>query len=133
MPIEFRRIVLDDDELILALRAFRRVRKELLPQGEILDVKPADDGGITIRVESPMPADDNVTTVTLPTKYLVSAMVRFCIENNIVIPRQGKRSAGHTTKGWALEMLLTGAELEHTGLVADDGVQDVQIGVAGGN
>ena len=121
MPIEIRRIILDDEELISAINSYRRVRDDLLPPGSILSVAPGDDGGAAVQIEFKFGPNVRTDTFALTTPHLVEAMIRFCIETNVVVPRQGKRSAGHTAKGWTLEMLLTGTELEHTGLatVAD--------------
>ena len=121
MPREIRKIILDDEELIQALMSYRRVREDLLPPGQILSVKPDGKNDAVIDIEFKFGPNERRDLFTLKNQKLVDALIRFCIENNIVVPRQGKRAAHHQNGFWILEMHLSGDELEHTGLarVAD--------------
>ena len=47
----------------------------------------------------------------LTNAHVIEAMVRYCVENNIVVPRHGKRTARNVNGEWILEFRLKGSEM----------------------
>ncbi len=92
MVQEVRRIMLTPEELVSAFESYRRMTPGFLPEGRIVSCIPLGDGAIKVLLKMP----EN----TLPTKSefvfkdmdAVNPLIRFCIENNIMLPRSGQKS-----------------------------------------
>jgi len=89
MVQELRRITLNKAELISSLESHRRMTPNFLPDGEIIDFDIIDHTSIMITVETD-PSMREASVV--PDDKIVQALIRFCLENNIVLPREGHKS-----------------------------------------
>jgi len=98
MPIERRQIMLSEPELLQAIQSYRRVHPDFLPDGELneLGVKPSADGGVHLTIDVSMVYGQmrQVLRIEPVAKDIVELLVRCCLENNIPIPRAGRKSAG---------------------------------------
>lgn len=99
MPIERRQIILSEAEVLLAIESYRRTRSEFLPHGEVtgLALKPAPrDGGAQLAVNVGMVYGQTRHTIAIEAAEadIVHLLIRFCLENNIPIPKIGRKSAG---------------------------------------
>jgi hypothetical protein len=92
MASEVRQITLTTEELTAAIDGYRRMTPGFLPAGKIVDCKPAGDAGLTLTVETPVGTLTQATEVVIRGLDLLKPMIRFCIENNIVLPRAGRKS-----------------------------------------
>ena len=115
MPIEKRQILLSSEELVHAIEAYRNVNPTFLPQGDLLK---AEVGPGT---EAHAPADVEVTVsicmrygdrkhrvdLTIPTADIVSLLIRFCLENNVPVPRLGTKAAALMNGALALRIEYT--------------------------
>ncbi len=95
MPIERRTISLLGDELQQAVEAFRRVTPDALPTGALRAVRVEDDGTgapvVTVFVQTRGGTDEQSTSTRLRDATVLSLLIRFCLENNIPIPKRGKK------------------------------------------
>ena len=92
MPRERREILLSQTELVDAVRSYRRMHPDALPAGEIIavEVERADSLKVTILMkygDSEQKAD-----FAFSGTRVIEVLIRFCSENNIPIPRSGKKS-----------------------------------------
>jgi hypothetical protein len=99
MPIERRQILLSDGELLHAIEVFRRVRPDFLPHGDVNDCKiePAGaDGAAHITISVSMVYGETRQVIKIATKEadILELLIRCCLENNIPIPRAGRKSTG---------------------------------------
>lgn len=113
MPREIRTIILSDTELTGAVDAFRRVRKDLLPPGIVHGIVAEPDGNILVTIEMKFGPNIRNDSFILEQQYVVEALVRFCIENNVIIPRSGSKKMLRGDKEWILEIRLKSSEMAH--------------------
>lgn len=91
MVQDIRNIVLSMDEILTAFEGYKRITPSFLPNAEILDCK-IKDKGVVLTTES---NQDNVPKrqeVAYQGIDVLKPLIRFCIENNIMLPRDGKKS-----------------------------------------
>ncbi|MEQ8333194.1 hypothetical protein [Nisaea sp.] len=113
MPREIRTIIFSDAELTGAVDSFRRVRKDLLPPGAVHGVEAHEDGNILVTIEAKFGPNVRNDNYILEHKFVVEALVRFCIETNIVIPRAGSKKMRRSDTEWILEIQLKNSEMAH--------------------
>ena len=92
MPAETRRIVFSNAELLLALIAQSKSNPDSkLNSGNIISctVKDQQDGIVHMQIQGD---DGQPTTVAVPHASVGAALLRFCREVKIPIPRRGKKS-----------------------------------------
>jgi hypothetical protein len=101
MPIERRQILLSSEELAHALDAYRRVNTTFLPQGDVLKVAvgPGADkhipGGVelTASIRMRYGGSEHEADFMIGGTELLELLIRFCLENNIPVPREGAKFA----------------------------------------
>jgi hypothetical protein len=98
MPIERRQIMLSEPELLQAIQSYRRMHPDFPPHGELkeLGLKPSADGGVQLTIDVSMIYGQmrQIIRIEPVAKDIVERLVRCCLENNIPIPRAGRKSAG---------------------------------------
>lgn len=96
MPRETRQIILSDEELLQAIRSYRRVRPAVLPQGDILSTSlETIEGGHTrlnVVVQMRYGTSQLEAVIGLQEADLLALLIRFCLENNVPVPRRGEKS-----------------------------------------
>lgn len=90
MVQELRRITLNKAELISSLESHRRMTPNFLPDGKIVDFDIIDSTSIMITVETN--PEEQEASIIFPDDKIVQALIRFCLENNIALPREGHKS-----------------------------------------
>jgi len=113
MPREIRKIILSREEMAEAVDSFRRVRKDLLPPGTILSVEEAKGPSVTVHIEMRFGPNVRNDEFVLENEHLVETMIRFCLENNIIVPRGGKKTVRCIDQEWLLEIKLHDSEMAH--------------------
>ena len=103
MVQELRQIILSNDELISALDAHGRMISGFMPKGSIKGFAAAGDGGLVVTLSNP---EGKVSQIIVDEERLLQALIRFCIENNIMLPREGKKSAVISDKSVSLSIKL---------------------------
>ncbi len=88
MPCEIRDIVFTKTEVMAALAAHDR----MCANQEIADVVADVELASGEAPQATVRFDSDAAPVTVSGERLLAALVRYCIENNIVIPRNAKKS-----------------------------------------
>ncbi len=116
MASELRYIVLSDAEFMTSLQSFRRTHKDFLPAGEI--VKWSEGATQTVDVTMNIKGGSTVQEMvfTIDQQQVIDIMIRFCMENNIPIPRAGVKKWSIRDAGITLSISLEGAELERANI-----------------
>jgi hypothetical protein len=88
---DIRNVILSLDEVLSAFRCYQRVIPDFLPKGDIVDCRTTKDG-VVLSVEMTHGTTRECSDLTLTGIDVLRPMIRFCIENNIMLPRQGRKS-----------------------------------------
>ncbi len=107
MVQELRQIVLDKNELISALESHRGMTCGYMPTGKIIDLAIVDDTN-SVNVTLASVSQGKEISVMLSDAMLLQPLIRFCIENNIMLPRQGSKKVCVTKEHVALRIILDG-------------------------
>ena len=92
MPRELRHIVLSRNELTQALEAYRRMTATGLPDGTIVAVEPDQQHDLKVVLTRECGSAPQQLETVLAAKHIVPMLVRFCYENNIPLPMNGKKA-----------------------------------------
>ncbi len=90
MPSEFRDIVFSNDEVVAALGAYDRLQSEHTFDCDVADLSVEGNDGFEVTLRVNDANGDRQISVTQD--MLRAALVRFCIENNIMVPRRSKKT-----------------------------------------
>jgi len=93
MAREMRKIILSKDELVAALESYKRTDFEFLPAGKIVNCELKAGAPVTVGIETTFANKIQTTDFHLDAHRLLEPMIRYCLENNIVLPRNSKKSA----------------------------------------
>ena len=92
MVQELRRVILSEEELRCALESFRRVAPTFLPPGTIETCAPTSGDELHVVINFTSDSASSKSEVKLSCAALLKPIIRFCIESNIMLPRDGKKS-----------------------------------------
>lgn len=92
MPSELRRIVFSNDELKIAIAEHNRRAKEKLPVGAVQACEPLPDGGGAVRLEIVNQSYGEAQNVELSPETVGAALVRYCIQHKIPLPKKAHKS-----------------------------------------
>jgi len=93
MVKEMRKIILTKDEVMTALDVYRRSNFEFLPPGKIVSCELKPGAPVTIGIETMYANNVQAESFSLETSRLLEPLIRFCLDNNIVLPRNSRKSA----------------------------------------
>jgi len=93
MVKEMRKIILSTDEIIAALDSYKRTNFEFLPPGKITHCVLKNGAPVTVGIETMYANKIQTTEFNLEPAKLLDPLIRFCIENNIVLPLNSRKSA----------------------------------------
>jgi hypothetical protein len=92
MPREIRQIILTKEELVGAINSYKRTSPEALPQGDVLSYAVNPNGGLKLRMKIYYGASGQQIEIDLDERHVIQILVKFCLENNIMLPRNSSRS-----------------------------------------
>ncbi len=126
MVQEVRKIILTAEEMAAAFDSYRRVTPHFLPDGNIVRCAQAPDHAVTVVIEAPAPAGGAAPAqFTFKGVNILRPLIRFCIENNIMLPRDGHKSVIVDDKGFTLCIELN-MQIDLTESCAPMSVADVK-------
>jgi hypothetical protein len=91
MVQEVRKIVLSLEEVQCAFEGYQRITPDFLPKGVIADCQTSDDG-VVLTVEQAYGGALQNSQIVCKGLNVLKPIIRFCIENNIMLPRDGKKT-----------------------------------------
>jgi len=92
MPTELRRLVFSSDELAEALTSYSRASGPVLPDGDIVHCRIIDGDELAINVKVLPDLGGEVQTVRIGSELLGSALIRFCQDRRIPVPRHAEKT-----------------------------------------
>ncbi len=110
MATELRRIFLSSDELLKATHSYLRVNVELVGAVSVSSTHVCKDGTLSVRFVRTAQPGKPKGDILLQKEQVVELLIRFCMENNIPIPRNGKKAVVVRDRGIALQIKV--GELE---------------------
>jgi hypothetical protein len=108
MPTELRKIVFSNSELIDAIEGFARHTKKSMPAGKVVGCRVDGKDRITIALSVHHPAEGSKHTVTFDHASIAAALIRFCMEKKIPMPRTAEKSVERSGDGVALTLKIGG-------------------------
>jgi len=93
MVKEMRKIIFSRDELVSALDTYKRSDFDFLPAGKIVKCELKAGAPVIVGIETAFADTIKATEFSLEAPRLLEPMIRFCIENNIVLPRNSRKSS----------------------------------------
>ena len=106
MAIEMRRIFLSLRELVEATHSYLRANVEIIGAVHVTTVHLGKDGEMTVNFVRDTLPDSPPGDVELHGEHVVSLLVRFCHENNIPLPRHGRKSVVTNGNSLALQVKI---------------------------
>jgi hypothetical protein len=91
MAQDIRNIILSLDEVLSAFACYQRVTPAFLPGSAIVGCKTLNNA-IVLSVETLQDDIKQNSELCLAGIDLMRPLIRFCIENNIMLPREGRKS-----------------------------------------
>ncbi len=116
MASELRHITLSDAEFTSSLHSFRRTHEDFLPSGEIVEWAAGTDKTIDVTMIIKGGSSVNQMMFTVESQQIIDILVRFCMENNIPVPRAGDKKWSAVDGGITLSVALQGRELERANI-----------------
>ena len=92
MPTEIRKIIFAEDEIVRAILTQNHNSTKKLPPGDIVEVKANSSPEPSLELTIFDPTAEDPKTINLRAPYLAAAMLRFCFDNKIPIPRIADKS-----------------------------------------
>jgi len=116
MASELRHITLSDAEFTSSLHSFGRTHKDFLPSGEIVDWIAGDNQTVDVTMSIKGGSTVNQMVFTIEPQQVIDILVRFCMENNVPVPRAGEKKWSRREAGITLSIALSGSELERANI-----------------
>ncbi|PCJ68498.1 MAG: hypothetical protein COA62_15190 [Rhodobiaceae bacterium] len=91
MAEELRYIMFSDEEFLFGIESYRRMNPDFLPNGHLDKWAAGKNGSLNFTMTLKGGSTKNVVSFTVEATQVTEILVRFCIENNIPIPRAGKK------------------------------------------
>jgi hypothetical protein len=103
MAKEMRRVLLSEAEFETALKRFVKARDQMFHGATLLDsgIKKADPLEVEVVVRTQSGQEQ---FLTLGPTHLAAAVIRFCMDNRIPLPRNAEKSVKAVSGGIALDM-----------------------------
>jgi hypothetical protein len=103
---EIRNIIFAQNELEEAVKLFHTTVKAILPPGRIISFQIIASKVPELQVNVVAPKEGVVSDVTIASAYVAAAMLHFCIQNGILVPRQAKKQIELINGSLALTLTL---------------------------
>jgi len=91
MVEELRKVILTKDEVVAAIDAYRRTVTDFLPTGEIVQCQAGPDSTFTVAVKLAYGKSTHQLDFNFKLSDLLGALIQFCVENNIILPRNSRK------------------------------------------
>jgi hypothetical protein len=92
MPSELRQVLFPKPELQSALRKYARTIRHRLPPGDIVEckVEGGPDNFVALRLKDEITGEED--SVSFNEAFVGAALLRFCMDCQIPVPRKGEKA-----------------------------------------
>jgi len=104
VPSETRNIVFSQNELLEAIGRYVKHVRHPMPAGKITRCHIEPDGNVSVIVDHN--ADGSNHVVEFSHAMVAAALIRFCIEKSIPIPRKSEKTVHGEADGMALNFRI---------------------------
>ncbi|GEO43719.1 hypothetical protein SAE02_78670 [Skermanella aerolata] len=94
MPTETRQLIFSDEELIEALTSHNRMAADKLFIGRIVSCSVPPGETLTVRLTIRHETTKNDYDMTFGAEVIGAALIRYCLEVNIPLPRRARKQFG---------------------------------------
>lgn len=106
MPTEYRRVVFTNQELMQALMAYQSEADQPVPAGDIIAVNILESPASTVRITLLDTIEGATFTADFAASHIAAALIRFCIEHKVPIPKNSRKSLRLMADNIALDIVL---------------------------
>ena len=86
MPTEFRHIIFSRDELLGAIKGYRRRRRDPLPAGSVVSYSVEKEPYLHVLLQIAPDGGNESVRLTIERDELANALIMYCIDQRIPIP-----------------------------------------------
>lgn len=104
MPTETRQLIFSDEELIAALTSHNRMAVDKLFIGRIVSCEMQPGDQLRVRLTIRHETMNNDYDMTFGTDVIGAALIRYCLEINIPLPRRAQKRFGMVDGHAAISM-----------------------------
>ena len=106
MPNEIRHIIFAQNELEEAVKLFHTTVQAILPPGRIIAFQIVGNKVPGLQVNVVAPKEGDVSDVIIASAHVAAAMLHYCIQNGIPVPRKAKKKIELIDGSLALTLTL---------------------------
>jgi hypothetical protein len=92
MVQEIRKIVFTPEELVAAFEAYGRTTPKFIPAGKLLACEAVEQDGVRLTIEMEYGSATQQAEFIYRGMDVLRPLILFCIESNIMLPRDGRKS-----------------------------------------
>jgi len=118
MLIEYRKIEFSESDLIEALACHDDATSQRLGTGELVRVEVTGEEITEIIATVDYPENGGTGSIPLPVSFVTAAMIRYCIDEGIPVPKRGRKDIEISDGTFSLIMRMT------KGTIADEPEDD---------
>lgn len=126
MPTELRRLVFSNSQLRAALDNYKRVAPEIAPRGRIVSVSlmhDRPDPKVSVSYRDDSAGSDGDAALELEPKSVAAALVLYCMEFDVPVPRNARKKLTMMGDNICLEIVLRDAEEIDIGEIDPDALR----------
>lgn len=118
MLIEYRKIEFPENDLVEAIACHDEATSQRLGTGELVRIEVAGDEITEIIAVVEYPENGGTGSIPLPVSFVTAAMIRYCMDEGIPVPKRGRKDIEIGEGTFSLIMRLT------KGTIADEPADD---------
>ena len=107
MLIEYRKIEFSENDLLEAIASHDEATSQRLGDAELVGIEVSGEEITEIAAIVIDPENDETSQVPLPVSFVTAAMIRYCIDEGIPVPKRGHKDIGISDGTFSLVMRLT--------------------------
>lgn len=111
MLIEYRKIEFPENDLMEAIACHDEATSQRLGEGDIVGIEFARGEKLEISVHVEYPENDGTGSIPLPVSFVTAAMIRYCIDEGVPVPKRGRKQIEFDDGTLSLVMRMTKATI----------------------
>lgn len=111
MLIEYRKIEFPENDLMEAIACHDEATSQRLREGDIVGIEFARGEKLEISVHVEYPENDGTGSIPLPVSFVTAAMIRYCIDEGVPVPKRGRKQIEFDDGTLSLVMRMTKATI----------------------